>query len=256
LGKINLSYKVFQVYKVYKVLANLSSPFFMKNVIVSIKDYFFPIYCLGCNKEGEWVCDNCLVNIDTAGVWRCPVCNNFTFTGERCGRCEYKGQLMLVVAVSEYEEENLVGKLIKIIKYQYAEEAVLVIEKMISNFIKNHQDFFENIKTIVPVPLHSRRYAERGFNQAELIAKALSKKINIPMEKFLKRTRYTRQQVGLSREERQQNLQDAFVVEGVVCGPILLVDDVYTTGSTMQECAKVLRQAGVKEVGGFVVARG
>jgi len=228
----------------------------MRDFIKEIKDYIFPIHCLNCDKEGEWLCPECLSTVDTRGIFRCPLCNCFTFQGESCGRCAGKTKLLSIAAIAEYGEEKIVGKLIKAIKYAYAEEAISVIEKMIDSFLINNADFFATVQTIVPVPLHPRRFAERGFNQALLIAKILAQKIQRPVVEVLQRQRYTPCQVGLSREKRQQNLHGAFALSGMLSPSILLVDDVYTTGSTMQECAKVLRKAGVKEVRGLVVARG
>jgi ComF family protein len=112
---------------------------------------------------------------------------------------------------------------------------------------------------LVPVPLHRRRLRERGFNQSQLIGLILAKSWKIPLSVHnLRRIRWTKPQTGLSAAERERNIRDAFEVAmpGKFKGKrLLLVDDVYTTGSTVTECAKTLRQSGAKEVYVVTVAR-
>ena len=111
---------------------------------------------------------------------------------------------------------------------------------------------------VIPVPLHPRREKERGYNQAELLSRRLSAAIGIPHEtKSLSRTRYTRPQVGLGAIERQENVAGAFrCIDGEIAGrSILLIDDVTTTGATLEAAALALKRAGVREVWGLTVAR-
>ena len=112
---------------------------------------------------------------------------------------------------------------------------------------------------IVPVPLHAWRQWRRGFNQSELLARQIGRVFEIPAREVLRRTRLTPPQVELSREERQKNMQGAFAlrdtkhdIRGVT---ILLIDDVYTTGATLKECAQVLKNAGAAKVFVFTLAR-
>lgn len=105
---------------------------------------------------------------------------------------------------------------------------------------------------VVPVPLHPRREYERGFNQAEDLAAHLG----LPVVKMLRRIRHTHSQIELPKHERQQNVKDAFAIAGRPGSPIVvLVDDVSTTGSTLDACARVLKAAGVKEVRALTAAR-
>ena len=131
-----------------------------------------------------------------------------------------------------------------------------MIEKIISEYVCQHRGVWGDVDAIVPVPLHPRRYAERGFNQARLLADILGQKIGRPVVDLLKRDRYTLQQAKLSREERQLNVHHAFLNSNFNANAVLLVDDVFTTGATMQECARVLKASGVKKVIGLSVARG
>ena len=111
---------------------------------------------------------------------------------------------------------------------------------------------------IVPVPLHPTRQRERGFNQAGLLAELLSARISIPCKSMLERVRYTTTQTALDRAERMENLHNAFRlrknadVRGL---QVLLIDDVLTTGSTLSECARVLKRAGATSVYAATAAR-
>ena len=101
---------------------------------------------------------------------------------------------------------------------------------------------------VVPVPLHRSRLRRRGFNQAELMAKSLAKKMGASLSDTLEAVRSTRDQVELSGAGRRANVKGAFGAKGRARGRVLLVDDVFTTGATMSECAGVLRRAGAAEV--------
>ena len=225
----------------------------------SVVEYLFPLYCLGCNREGVWVCADCFTTIGQAGVHACPVCHAPSVDGSVCGECVSISALQAQRAVGEYREGALLGKLIHVFKYEYAEESGAVLGAVIRPYLVSQRGDFASIDLIVPVPLHPRRRAERGFNQSEPIARLVSETIERPVASALRRGRYTAVQARLGRAERIENVRSAFALEkGVdLAGKkVLLVDDVYTTGSTMQECARVLRAAGAARVTGFTVARG
>ena len=117
-----------------------------------------------------------------------------------------------------------------------------------------------NYDLIIPVPLHWIKEYSRGFNQAELIGRKISDKFNIPLSKTsLKRIRATPSQIGLSLKERTNNVKGAFSARSSqeLSGKrILLVDDVMTTGATVNECSRILLQAGAREVFVYTLARG
>jgi ComF family protein len=115
------------------------------------------------------------------------------------------------------------------------------------------------IDVIVPVPLHKIRLDERGYNQSELLARELSYRLNIFMSKALRRVRNTTTQTALHKEERIENVKGAFKVtykDTIVGKNVLLVDDVLTTGATLDECAKVLKENGAKDVYVATIATG
>ncbi len=118
--------------------------------------------------------------------------------------------------------------------------------------------FFPDAEIAAAVPLHRRRLARRGFNRSRFLAKYAAQTLDIPLNlDALTRIRYTRPQVELSQAEREANVKGAFAVEGDVFEGrrVLLVDDVYTTGATVRECAKVLKKAGAEKVYVLTVAR-
>lgn len=225
--------------------------------IKQIKDYIFPVYCLDCNKEGDWLCDDCYKKLDLAGRFFCPVCHLPTESGICCINCSEQSSLDKEIAVLKYSEQEIIGKIIHDLKYNYAEDLGDLIKKIISDFCQKNLNLFIDLSEIILVPLHKKRYAERGFNQAETIAKSLSEILSIPINKNLKRIKYTRQQAKLNKKEREENTREAFTLLGEnIPQAVILVDDVFTTGSTMQACAKALKEKGVKKVIGFTLARG
>ncbi|MFA5270053.1 MAG: phosphoribosyltransferase family protein [Patescibacteria group bacterium] len=118
----------------------------------------------------------------------------------------------------------------------------------------------EPIDLVVPVPLHWRRSWQRGFNQAEILATGVAKKLGVNTADLLVRQKSTQPQFSLAKTNRQSNVLGVFAVkkrwQGSVSGKIVLVvDDVVATGSTIEECAKILRQKGAKQVWGLVIAR-
>lgn len=112
-------------------------------------------------------------------------------------------------------------------------------------------DYLERLPAdaLVPIPLHTKRYLDRGYNQAQILANALSKYTEIPVRNLLKRSKYTKPQKVLNDVERKRNIKGAFSLrEEVRCKCVVLIDDIYTTGSTLDEAAKVLKSAGVQRV--------
>lgn len=224
----------------------------------SIQEYLFPLFCLSCKKEGAWVCNECFLRrIDISGVFYCPVCHSVSPDGVACIACRDISSLSRHVALMPYQEGVLVAELLHTLKYNFAESVVPVFGHCITLFLTEQKHVLDGVDVIVPIPLHARRFAERGFNQAEKIAASLSHHAAIPMSNNIVRSRKTLQQALLSKEEREKNVQDVFVAKQSFTGKtVLLVDDVYTTGSTMQACAKALLLAGAREVRGFSIARG
>ncbi|MFH1947115.1 MAG: ComF family protein [Candidatus Magasanikbacteria bacterium] len=190
------------------------------------------------------------------GVYFCPVCHKPRDGGVCCDGCYQASCIKSEIAITTYREEALIGNIIHTLKYSLAEDVLIIIERMIISFLGRNKDMFTEVECIVPVPLHKKRLAERGFNQAELIANILGRKINKPVRNFIQRTKNTPHQARLSRQERLKNVVGAFAPEQNLLSCVLLVDDIYTTGSTIQECARGLKKQGVEKVYAFTLARG
>jgi ComF family protein len=228
-------------------------------------DYLFPIFCVGCQKEGEWWCENCLKKDFRGGQFSCPLCHLPTSAGRPCAVCAPHSFLDGVAAFYEYHDQKPIGGLIKNFKYQLATDIVSVwevVSKLYLDLIFRQAIYFNQSYLLLPIPLHYKREAERGFNQAQMIAETFLK--FLPKSEFdvrhqvLSRIKNTPKQSQLSKEERQKNILGAFEYRGLPLNnqSIILVDDVYTTGATMQECARVLKNNGAKAVYGLALARG
>ena len=180
----------------------------------------------------------------------------------KCSNCSKKELSGLYFALP-YKEKSLTRNLIYQYKYEpYLKDlaktlASIIVEHLVISG-KNTNDIWEN-SVLIPVPLDSKKLQIRGYNQSEELAKELSKVLQIPIiTNCLIKIKHTDSQKDLSKAEREKNLEGAFEVknpEEIMGKKIFLVDDVYTTGSTMQECAKVLKNAGTKSVWGLCLAR-
>lgn len=199
------------------------------------------------------------------GVFYCPVCHLANGNGKNCLNCKAASRLESVVAFFDYKESGAVSSLIKNFKYNFATDIHNLWENIFENFlseIRSKSDWPIADITIIPVPLHSSRYRERGFNQADLLARAFFESLKKYQGEIdfdntgLRRTRATKQQARLNRQERLENLKDAFLCEFKTPPKnVILVDDVFTSGATMRECARALEAAGVEKVFGLVMAR-
>jgi ComF family protein len=181
----------------------------------------------------------------------------------RCGLCQrLHPPYERAVAYGSYD--GGLRDLIHLLKYQNVRPAAAVLGRMLAEAITGFDAILPVGEiTVVPVPLHARKRTERGFNQSELIARAALKQLNWP-ERFqisvsaLIRRRETESQIGLTRHQRRENLRGAFKVADptqILKHNVLLVDDVFTTGTTVSECANVLRRAGANRVYVATVAR-
>jgi len=254
---------------------------FLKEFFLNL---FFPKQCLGCHKEGEYLCQDCraLLEISDSQYCLCQKPKKVMSSG-KCPICKSKNLSGLYFALSY--QNPLAKKLIHLYKYPpylkaLAKDLAFLIITHFQLLEKPESQIWQG-KILIPVPLTERRKKKRGFNQAEEIAKELSlflnpvrdsgnneslqkenisNGVNIPLfSNCLIKTKQTLAQVELSEKERSQNVKEAFFVKNkqLIKGQeILLVDDVYTTGSTMEEAAKVLKGGGAKRVWGVVVARG
>lgn len=214
-----------------------------KKILAISRDLLFPVFCISCHAEGKWLCSACLAKLQSE-IKPQVFCHPY---------------LDKVIVLADYKNE-IIARLIHLLKYEYVEEVGDVFEKLIEEFVRQNAEIILNGRpsAIIPIPLHKKRYLERGFNQSEILAKNWSRYLGVPILKnALIRQRQTKTQVGLSGSERRSNLQGAFALRQPLTGiaRVILVDDVFTTGSTLEEAGRVLRSADVREVWGAVVAR-
>ena len=162
-------------------------------------------------------------------------------------------------AVARFRSRGVVREFIHRFKYERQYYLRLPLAAWLAETLEDERLSSHPFEALVPVPLHIARFREREFNQAEVLARLLSKRAGKPVLRALRRVRYTSTQTRLDRDQRMENLRNAFRVRHaslVQSRHLILVDDVFTTGSTVEECARVLRQAGAASVRVVTVARG
>lgn len=220
----------------------------LERFLEPLAELLYPSHCIGCRRPGVWLCPSCLDDLPLFGPPWCDRCGLPDQAAHR--RClaaplralrsvgPMKGILRAAVTRLKFHGQRVLAEpLGELLSRRLAAEAWPV-------------------DVIVPVPLHAQRRQERGFDQAELLGRQLSKPTGLPLKEGLIRTRSTRPQVGLSLRARQENLRQVFQAEGDWRGAkVLLVDDVCTTGSTLAACARALSEAGAAGVWALTVAR-
>jgi len=232
----------------------------IKNFIL---DLIFPKQCYGCNQEESYLCEECFKKIELNKKFYCIICKRQTQFSELCEQCRQSYALNAVWVTSDYNNKIL-QDLIHGFKYSNLQEISEILVDLMISYLKENkilEVFGANSSNSIflPVPLHKKRYLNRGFNQSELLAGHLSNFLQIPTEKFLVRRKNTPSQIDLKKIERQNNVKDAFTLinsnELDKKKKVILIDDVVTTGSTLNECAKVLKTAGFNEIYGLVIAQ-
>lgn len=218
-------------------------------------DWIYPPFCCNCNIIGYELCPDCYAAIDLqANNNTCRFCGKRILEGSICKQCKHQPPLYDQLK-SWAEYQGVTQQIITHIKYQHRFGLIPYLIGPLTRSIKNWNKHFD---LIVPVPLGKKRLKTRGFNQACLIAKPIAVKMNIKYAPLaLSRIRETRSQVGLHVTERQKNIAGAFSADQIRCKDmnILLIDDIATTGATLNECAAALKQVGAKAVFCFTVAR-
>lgn len=217
-------------------------------------DLLFPPRCVGCRKVGGWLCSECRKAIELLRPPLCPRCGLPTAEGKLCPRCQ-RASLQIDGARSVAFFEGPLREAIHRLKYSNSQDLAAPLGEMMISYWK---DVHSPAEVIIPVPLHARRLHQRGYNQADLLARELGKGVGLPvLENALTRVRETSPQVDLSGEERKENVRGAFdCPDDQLAGKsVLLVDDVYTTGATLEACSLALRRRGVRTVWALTLAR-
>lgn len=211
---------------------------------------FAPHYCLGCGHEDTLLCESCRLSGLRTIPSRCYRCKALTTDAAVCKKCRAEGPLQHVWAGCEYED--LPKQLIHKLKFERAKAAYEPIAMQIHDTLP----ILTGV-TISHVPTATSRVRQRGYDQSQLIARELSRLQSLPYRSLLLR-RGQQRQVGAERSVRVAQAQDFFVVKKQrepLPTHVLLVDDVLTTGATLQSAAHCLKQAGVKHVDAVVFAQ-
>lgn len=259
---------------------------------MSILDLLFPRRCVSCGKLGKYLCPQCcsIIRIIEQNQQVCPVCERPAINGGTHPRCQTKYSLNGLTSFFVYEAT--IKKAIKLLKYKFVTDLTAELFSLLdgraevacrqffsesNRSLKEEKSYRENSLRIpqkigrapraqnfynhvlTPVPLHPSRLRWRGFNQAELLGKMISTRLNIRfIPDLLIRKKPTRPQVELKGKQRQENIVDAFVISphvSISSPRIIVFDDVWTTGATLRTCGAVLKRAGAKSVWGLTIAR-
>lgn len=230
-----------------------------KKIYQLLLDAIFPKFCLYCNTEEVWVCTDCKETLKQDPILACPSCKVPSFRGKLCSHCQDYFHLDYQISLLDYKKSP-VKKLLKKFKYQYIVGLSEVIAEFIADFSQDYPDVFTDSAVIVPVPLYYKKYNKRGFNQAQIIGNILSQQYNLPITQALQKTEATKNQAELTKPERKDNVRSVFNAKSDLLTDyksVVLVDDVFTTGSTLNECAKELkRNSDLDNIYGFTIARG
>lgn len=218
-------------------------------------ELLFPARCVGCNREGAFICEACQETLPLLEPPFCFLCSEpGRLTIGLCGNC-WARPLLIEGIRAPYRMQGAVRKAIHALKYQGVRALAPTLGRLMAHFV-TQQGLSADV--LVPVPLHRKRERRRGYNQSLLLARATGKVIGLPVEPHaLVRVRDTRSQLELRAEERQANVEGAFRARGeTVAGRrVLVIDDVCTTGATLEACAIALKEANAASVWGLTLAR-
>ena len=219
----------------------------------SFLDLLFPLRCLGCGREGSLICSSCCQSLPRIKQPFCQRCGTPLSEGNLCPTC-----ISHPLTIDGIRSVFLFGGTIRLaihqLKYRHIKAMAAPLGELLADYLRSYPLPGE---VVVPVPLHPKRVRERGYNQASLLAIEMGKLTGLPADEgSLLRIRDTVTQARTaSAAERRSNVRDAFVCrQGLHGEKILLIDDVCTTGATLDACATALRAAGAGSIWGLTVA--
>lgn len=218
-------------------------------------DILFPKRCVGCGREGGFICRSCRQAILKIEPPICPKCGRPQSSGILCPDCAV-WQAEIDGIRSPFRFEGVMRQAILQLKYRNLRALATPLAELLADYLITSPVPAE---VLVPVPLHKKRLRERGYNQSGLLARELSRLTNLPVvEDYLIRQHHTSPQARTSNVgERRSNVAGAFACRnhGLRDKQVLLIDDVSTSGATLDACAAALKAAGVASAWGLVMAR-
>lgn len=243
---------------------------------MNLLDFLFPRTCLGCGKTGlsaeasdpeakvgQYFCPSCIPKINIIDSQICPDCEKPSPFGQTHRFCQKKYSLDGLISFFAYE--GMIRKAIHQLKFKFVTDLSdelfkLMLKRMENEHFSQIKRFITNEKPIVTsVPLYWYKENQRGFNQSEIFAQKLAKFWNLKFKKdLLIRSKFTQSQYGLNQEQRKENLQNALKVNPnyeLLFTNYLIIDDIWTTGSTLKTCGSILKKSGAKAVWGLTIAR-
>jgi len=239
----------------------------MTSIFKYVLEFVFPAACVGCgsamsadNPTG-WICAKCLAQIRVNSGIFCDVCGRRLATGGAAVRCPVHkwSKLRAVGAAGDYANPVLKKLIIKY-KYRFVRELAEPLANLAAAYFENSmRPYVAEPMVLVPIPLAGRRQRWRGFNQAAELSGLIAGKLNLPQAEALTRVRYEKPQAAIAqRKHRFENVKTAFSVimpEAVKNRNVILVDDVTTSGATLESAGAILKKAGAKSVWGLVIAK-
>ncbi|MBC7261756.1 MAG: ComF family protein [Chloroflexi bacterium] len=215
-------------------------------------DFLFPPHCVNCGREGDWLCPACQNQLSFILPPLCPKCGRHLGNALHCTACQ---SLRIDGIRSVAYSEGILREAIHQFKYNGIQVLALPFGRMLYACWRS-----ENIPAdvLVPVPLHPQRIRQRGYNQSLLLAEQLSRYTGLPVDQTtLQRVKNTLPQVDLDARQRRENVTDAFqCTSASLAGKdIVLIDDVCTTGATLEACSDALKAQGARSVWGFTLGR-
>ena len=223
----------------------------IRKVVAFTLNFFYPRNCIFCNKKGVNICDNCFKTKLKPYEQVCYICGGKVYKRGLFVHTDCQSQTKLDGIFSCYRYNKNAKLILRLIKYEGYTD-------LINDVIRSMQSSFSNLPIgfdfLVPVPIHKNRFKKRGFNQAELIAKNLTWNY----KDILIRQKETKPQAELDRDQRLGNVENAFTLAtgaNMIGKIVLLLDDVFTTGATLENCATVLKHYGAVKVFAFTWAR-
>lgn len=230
-----------------------------RQIAIGLIDLLFPARCLVCQRAGGLLCDRCAQAVEPISGPLCARCGRRQQQPTHlCRSCQLLGDSPLQAVRAAALHTHPLRELIHAFKYEQHPELAPWLARYLLVAFQNSLASVINapIDLVTPVPIHPDRLAERGYNQAELLARPFCQHTRLRLENgLLQRVRATAHQVGLSAAERQENVADAFrASHATQQKTVLLIDDVYTTGATLQACAQALVDAGARNVYALALA--
>jgi ComF family protein len=232
----------------------LSPQLSLRQVKTAFLDFLLPLSCLGCGHEGDLICTSCRQSLPRIRLPLCQRCGATVGEGNLCHSC-INHPLTIDGIRSVFLFQGTIRQAILQLKYRHLKALAAPLSQLLAEYLGSHPLKGE---TIIPVPLYPKRLRERGYNQAYLLAKELGELVGLPVvEDTLIRVKDSLPQARTrSAIERRRNVQGAFACHQPLEGrQILLIDDVCTTGATLDACASALKAAGASSVWGLTVAR-